>query len=382
MSTTINEVNELVYWAYRQPKNSIFRRLEIYETDGQTLWYPAIETERLIGGSINLSYDRDERRQLNNLQIANYDGILKYDSNGFWYDKILKVYRGIKFNYGTTSYTYEAQVGEFMIDKITEPRFPRVLTVNGRDYTKRLLTDEFAEDTTFTAGKKIDDVVKAIALNGNISKFRLNSGGKTLTADLVIDKGTSRWEAVKNATKAYSIDAYFSGDGYLVTEPIVDVASAPPFIAFGSDDKTDGSTSAERSVTDTNVFNDLVVRSTNSDAETAGTAPMSRWQNTDPDSPTCISRIGRRSKSYESDLFLTKSDTDDYLAIWKQTAALETWEIAFDFRFLPWLEVGRVIEMPDADNSNVPARYLLTDIDATLGVGPVNGTGKRLTIIG
>ena len=68
-------------------------------------------------------------------------------------------------------------------------------------------------------------------------------------------------------------------------------------------------------------------------------------------------------------------------AVWKKTAALETWEMTFGFRFLPWLEVGKVIELPDTDNENVPARYLLTDIDAPIGIGAVSGTGKRLTII-
>lgn len=382
MATQLTTVDDSVRWAYRQPKNNVFRRLEIYESDCVTQWLPSIDTERLIGGSINLSFDRDERRSLSNLQIANYDGILSYDPNGFWYDKVLKLYRGIRYTYNGNDYEYEAQVGEFEIDRIVAPRFPDVLTITGRDHTKRLLNDKFAEATTFTANTKVDTAVKSIATNGNISKFRLNVPNVILGADLVLEKDSSRWDAIKAATQPYGVTAFFSADGYLTTEITNDVAAtSAPFISFGSDSTTDGATSAERSITDTGIFNDLVVRSSNSDAETAGIAPMSRWQNTDLDSSTSIPRIGRRSASYESDLFLTKADTDAYLEIWKKTAALETWELGFGFRFLPWLEVGRVIELPDASNKNVPVRYLLTDVDAPIGLGAVTGTAKRLTMI-
>lgn len=381
MTTFLFEVTDAVREAYRQPQNSIFRRLEIYEADGETLWIPSVDSERLIGGTINLSYDRDERRQLNSLQIANYDGALSYDPSGFWYDKILKTYRGIRFYSSGEHFTFETQTGEFLIDKINEPEFPRVLTVNGRDYTKRLLADTFAQDTTFASGMSVEDVVFTIAVNGNISKFRFNTGGKVIGADLPLDKDSSRWAAIKSATGPYGLDAYFSADGFLVVEPQPDVSSDAPFITFGDSDDTDGATTAERSVTDTAIFNDLTVRSSNSDAETTGIAPASQWQNTDPDSSTSIQYIGRRSSSYESELFLTKADTDAYLDIWKRTAALETWELSFNLRFLPWLEVGRVIELPDKDNDKVPARYLLTDADVPIGVGTVSGTGKRLTIL-
>lgn len=381
MVTTLTEVNTAVRWAYRQPKNAVFRRLEIFESDCVTQWLPSIGTERLIGGSVNLSFDRAERRSISGLQIANDDDILSYDPNGFWYDKILKLYRGIRFTYQGEDYEYEAQVGEFEIDRIVAPRFPNVLTITGRDHTKRLLNDKFAEATTFTAGSKVDTVVKSIAQNGGIFKFRLGVGSLTLGADLTLDADTPRWDAIVKATQPYGVTAYFSGDGYLVTERTTDVSTSPPFIIFGSTSDTDGATTAERSVTDTGIFNDLVVRSSNADAETTGLAPMSRWQNNDPDSSTSITRIGRRSQSYESELFLTKADTDEYLTLWKKTAALETWELGFGFRYLPWLEVGRVIEMPDPNNKNVPARYLLTDVDAPVGLGVVTGTAKRLTIL-
>jgi len=381
MTTYLSAVDDLVKWAYRQPKNKVFRRLDIYEADGETLWYPAIDTKRLVNGSINLSYDRDERRQLNSLVIVNYDGILNYDRNGFWYDKVLKIYRGINFYSDGELYTYETQIGEFMIDKIDAPDFPHTLTINGRDYTKKLLNDSFAEATTFASGKYLDDVVKSIATNGGITKFRLNSGGVTLGADLSLDQDTSRWAGIKSACGAYNVDYYFDGQGYLVTEPAIDVSNTPPFVMFGADETTDGATRASRSITDTNVYNDLIVRSSNSNAETAGIAPMSRWTNTDENSSTNIYKIGRRTKTYESDLFLTKSDTDTYLESWKSIAALETWELGFSFRFLPWIEVGRIIEFPDKENANVPTRYLLTDIDAPIGLGSISAIGKRLTIV-
>lgn len=75
---------------------SVKRRFEIYEADGETLWMPSSETPRMTDGSITVDYGRDERRAFD-VTLNNSDRILNHDPDGFWYDKVLKFYRGVEF---------------------------------------------------------------------------------------------------------------------------------------------------------------------------------------------------------------------------------------------------------------------------------------------
>jgi hypothetical protein len=74
----------------------VTRRVEIYEKDGSTLWLPSADVPRAIDGSISVDYGRDERRSLD-LTLDNKDGVLRHDPDGFWYDKIIKTYRGVRY---------------------------------------------------------------------------------------------------------------------------------------------------------------------------------------------------------------------------------------------------------------------------------------------
>jgi hypothetical protein len=74
----------------------VTRRVEIYEKDATTLWLPSVDVPRAIDGSISVDYSRDERRSLD-LTLDNKDGVLRHDPDGFWYDKIIKTYRGVTY---------------------------------------------------------------------------------------------------------------------------------------------------------------------------------------------------------------------------------------------------------------------------------------------
>jgi len=73
----------------------VTRRAEIFESDGVTLW--GSESPGMIDGSISIDYSRDERRVLE-LTLSNTSGWLRPDpADGFWYDKIIKVWRGVTY---------------------------------------------------------------------------------------------------------------------------------------------------------------------------------------------------------------------------------------------------------------------------------------------
>jgi hypothetical protein len=74
----------------------VTRRVEFYESDGVTPWQPTY-TDRLIGGSVGLNYGDNERRTMD-VTLRNDDNALRSQSSGFWYDKVLKLYRGVKYS--------------------------------------------------------------------------------------------------------------------------------------------------------------------------------------------------------------------------------------------------------------------------------------------
>src|SRR5690348_16845167 len=50
----------------------------------------------LLDGNVSCDYGRDERRAFD-LTFDNTDGSISYDPNGFWYDKVIKGYRGVQY---------------------------------------------------------------------------------------------------------------------------------------------------------------------------------------------------------------------------------------------------------------------------------------------
>ena len=94
---------------YQQAVRNITRRIEIYEPDGVTPWkgltgriypFPTVDGDSvpgdsdLVDGSVSVSYGDSERRTLD-LTLDNRDGTYSPDPYGFWYDKIIKAYRGV-----------------------------------------------------------------------------------------------------------------------------------------------------------------------------------------------------------------------------------------------------------------------------------------------
>lgn len=77
------------------------RRIEFYESDAETPWYPDpndIYQKRLIDGSVTVDYNSDERRKLD-CTLDNVDGLLRPDpTKGFWYDKVIKIYTGVEYD--------------------------------------------------------------------------------------------------------------------------------------------------------------------------------------------------------------------------------------------------------------------------------------------
>lgn len=567
----------------------VTRRTEIYERDATTLWLPTATTPRTISGSISVDYSRDERRSVD-VTFDNADGVLKHDPNEFWYDKVIKAYRGVRytrpdrkpriallwddtsdlkkilrnlgytdvdtfpeyfgpdpfgypylekiktydivcagittstrsfygailglafdagvnvFSYGdqlaaSGSYTapwyvsgtvvgtaitsppivkgtgnnifregwanwtdthsmsgtlltgitnqtisvathlmggttltyavvafenksnnrwfhnnfkgsyngainrnlsqltslglnwvnardqilnWETQIGEFMIDDITEDNFPRHINVTGRDYTKKLLENNFTSATSFDKGASLDGTIKTIATNGGITKFRLGAGGIALNALASFDRTTARWASMKTICESHNVEIFFSADGYLVTRPFRDPVTSPAGITLSADHQIGNLVSYKKKSSSSRIYNVVVVTSENNDAASSGVVYFAVSRNTNPASPTSIDNIGyERTYNYSSPLLTSNEQCQTTADSLLKIMALEDFSLNFSSLVFPWMEGGDVLNFDDPRRgNNEPSRFLLTTFDLPLGLGPMSGSGKRVTIIG
>jgi hypothetical protein len=281
------------------------------------------------------------------------------------------------------NYKYETQVGEFMIDNINTSRFPNQIVVTGRDYTKKLLLDQFAVDTAFAAGSKLDDIVRTVATNGGIKKFRLGSGGVIIGSTATFARTTSRWENLKSLCNSLNIEIYFDREGYLTTRPFQDISTAPPSFVLSKDESDANIIDFGKSSSDSNIFNHIVVIGTSEDETVTGYKYIAVMENRDPDSPTNIDRIGRRTFVYEVDYLTSQLDANNLCKRIFAVKQLEDFTLTFTSVCLPWLEAGRVVQFIDPDESEtVPTRFLFSDFTIPLTLGPMTGSGKRIVIAG
>lgn len=114
--------------AFLQPTVNVIRRVEIYEQDETTPWKQDLWDSLLVGGSISIDYDRDERRTLE-IELDNSYQHLNPKPNGLWYDKIIKVFYGIRTRLSDSSLRVAIVEQHLATDQAFELR--EHLAVNG-----------------------------------------------------------------------------------------------------------------------------------------------------------------------------------------------------------------------------------------------------------
>jgi hypothetical protein len=277
---------------------------------------------------------------------------------------------------------YEKQIGEFMIDRIAESHFPRVIKVTGRDYFKKLQKTKFIQSTAFPAGRDLDSIVHAIAANAGITKFALSSGGKQLEFEITFDRLTPRSEAIKQLCAANTVEVFFNGEGYLVTRAMRDPVVSPSVVTLRTGE-SGNLVSFEKSANDSRIANIVVVTGENSEALNEGVIVGAYVENNEPTSPTRIERIGPRLYDYSSALFQTNEQCWEYATQQLAIRALEEFELSFESIVYPWLEVGEIVDYEDPEpGEDEPSRYLLTSFEIPVALGPMSGAAKRITIVG
>lgn len=350
---------------------NVYRRVDIHNADG-SLWQA---NAPVLGGDVTVDYSRAERRTLD-LQLDNNDGNFTSDPDGFWYDKILKVYRGVRDDAGLVQ---SYQLGEFYIDRIDEDHFPHVVSITARDSAKRMILAKFPQATAFAAGVPVNTVITALAVASGVTRFNFANVGVNLTTQFMWEAGTARWEAASALAEAHGQELFFDRTGTLTLRPFVDPTTAPVQYVFDTGYKGNLATYS-KSTNDTRIFNHILVKGGNTnEVPVTGVA-----ENNEPSSPTRIARIGRRTYVYESKLISTNTQAQDLATALLRIMALESYELSLDALVAPWLDVGLAIGFEDPNPSPyAPTSYLLTGLTIPLEVGGLmSAEAKRVTLVG
>lgn len=274
---------------------------------------------------------------------------------------------------------WECQVGEFMVDRISEPHFPFEMSLTGRDYTKRCMLSKFSQATQFAAGNALESIIGAIAIGAGITKRSMPATGITVGRSFFFERGTTRWEAMKQICTAYNYEIFFDATGFLVIRPFFDPTTAVPvlYIKTGAEGQL---ASYEKSTSDSNLFNHILVVGESSDS--AVVPVWAEAKNTDPTSPTSIAEIGDRYMEITSALVETTAQAqalaDSMLAI----SSLEEFELNFESLMCPWLEVGEIVGWEDPRPApGDPSTFLLSNLGITLDLAPMSGQARRVTVV-
>jgi hypothetical protein len=290
-------------------------------------------------------------------------------------------------NYTSDLY-WEVQQGEFMIDTINADHFPDQVKITGRDYAKKLMLSKLENSSTFTAGTSLATLVKALATNGGADpiKFNIGIGNETILSDMSYERGTDRWTIIYEACQAFGYEVFFSPYGAFTVRKYVDPTTSPVMWTFktGYEDDPEGANlvSYSRASNDSRIYNHVVVYSDPADGEER-LPYFGEAKNTDPSSPTRITKIGDRMLPIVTNWLGSDAECKALAESRLKISALESYDLSFSSIYYPWLEVGEIAEILDPDRlEHEPTKFLVDNIQYPLDLGPMTATGKRITFVG
>lgn len=331
---------------------------------------------------------------LNNA-VTHYTASLEDNGNGRWFDYKPRVVGtqakalwalALTWLWKYSAYQeWETPLGDFLIDTLNTKRFPHLLSVSGRDLTKKCLTSKLEKNMSFDQGTSTNALITALAANAGITKINLDPGSDSpLPKRIDAARGTERWSVMQQAANSLHRSLYFDIDGYLVHSPYADPTLGSPFASFKTG--ADGGNLADwdRSTSDERIYNHIVVTGDASDSfgESNMLGFFGEAENTNPNSPTRIAKLGDRTYFYNSPFFTSDAQCVAYAKVLLTQTAFEQYEIDFSSFVYPWMDAGVVIDFvePDALSSD-PTRFLMDTLKIPLGLEAMPASAKRVLFI-
>lgn len=277
---------------------------------------------------------------------------------------------------------WEVQIGEFVPIQIgVDSADPELLRITGKDYTDRCLYAKLPTATTFSAGTSIDGIVLAQASNSKCFKTALPPSLKVLPKDVTYEADTERWKIMKELSNSINYEIYFNSMGYLTWRPYQDPLLTPPTLILSSGPAGNLVTKSS-TASSSRLRNHIVVRGESSDMNVLPV--WAEAKNTQPTSPSRISKIGDRMESFVSALFTTTAQCQEAATMLLRVSALEEFAMDFSAILFPWIECGEILELAAADTTtaiNEPQRFLISSLSLPLNGEPMSGNGKRVTVV-
>jgi hypothetical protein len=295
------------------------------------------------------------------------------------YSRMMMLLGGIVdwlYSYGDER-IWETQVGEFMLNNISQPRFPAQITISGVDYSKKLDLDKLSSPIAWEAGTDIDTIIKGLIIGAGVTKYRINTNRNDTAIKHSYDRDTPITDILEDLRKAYDFEWYFDRYGYFVAREPLDPTTSP--ISLELEGGIGGNlVDFDRQSDDSELRNKITVVGEDSKGNQAFVYTA---ENADPNNPASTKRIGIRSMTIVSKTITSTAGCKAHAQRELKRRGLEAYSVSFSAISFPWLEGGEIIHSKKLALDGYADRYLMTDFTVPLDLAPMDGNGKRLVII-
>lgn len=279
---------------------------------GGTFYASGVKNERfiqnfIIDGAIDIDVERDTRRTFT-MTLVNKEGQFgpKTDWSGLFYvNRWIRIERGIDFG-AAVEY---AVVGTFYIDHadIVVDRGMSTVVLSGSDGWKALYKATVGNTKKYAAGTGVANIIKDLALTAGIPTSRMNlsdlsdqaAGVKNISKALTLLPDEPIGKFIRDIADSKGIDVYFDVYGSLTLQDFRDPADSASVWTFAGGESST-LVSVRASYNDQDLYNHVVIVGTNSDRTTNDNVYYEIEDN-NPNSPTRITAIGRRTLVEQSD---------------------------------------------------------------------------------
>lgn len=391
-------VNEL-----KKPSHTIFARVDFLDTDFQIVHRvtqvgnPEFRCgcgtphpdDVLIDGTVDVDASRGTRRTLT-MSLLNPDGFFTPDASsfaedsdwdGFFYiNRLVRLWRGVVYDDGTQELM---PVGTFMVDKAETlvERGMSTVVIAGSDLWKKFTKSQFGVPTTFTDGTAINTVITTMATSAGITQLNLDpltertSASKNIQKDFNFEGDETRGDALLKICSDYGIEVFMNPMGVLTTRDFQNPFDRPTVWYY---DESDTLAFFLRTVIDDDrLYNHVIVVGTG-DAQEGGVIYRAELKDTDPASPTNITRIGDRVFRFESPLLSNQESVDRsaFTIFYKHFLLSQT--VAMEAVCNPALEGNDVVWVGETEFSRVDTRFLLGTFSIPLVTSKQKMSMKRV----
>ena len=348
----------------------IVRKVDICNPDG-SLW--KCDVPILPDGQVSVSRNRDERRS-GSISIINCDNEYDWQQAKLWYDKTVKIYRGVQL--GNTE-IWMALIGTFVIEQVSAPHAPNVVTLTLKDRTKILKQTGLGASLEFAISTPVENVIRDLCLDAGLTTAMMNLPltGANTSKIYTFELGSSHWQAIKEVAEAANYEVWFSADGVLQLTAFPDINNDAIFYTFETSANNSNLASFEISANDSRLRNNIVVLGVAAD----GTPVSATVANTEVTSNTNIATLGKRTLKHVNNLLATTAECQAAGQVLLEDHALEQFDANIEAIVIPWLEAGKIVDfISDGTSVASGSRYLLNEFTIPLTLSTMSARLQRI----